>query len=1139
MLSLPVMRPASRAVLLRRLFFIILCVVASSFSLKVMAQDVPLASPPKKAALSSRTSPFDPPQKDVFVTDVGPSLDTGCTFNTSSANPLTIDIVIDRFVGDVDADGHLLNPAPLIAAGIIPATVDLVMPAYDVDFNGTAPPERDEVRLNGQSLGFLTGDDNIWKLNTFPLDIRLLKFPARPAPGSVPSPAVNQVKIYIDTLSSGRWCTSVDWAAFIIPIRPKIGLELSVTSGHNSIRSALGESVITKIYEQTFDANCNVTNTIDAYDTYPFSGPAVGQTGGKGQVRLKTTIKTCPENSIAPPAVMAEWKINGTGQQGTTSWTGLTGDVVIEMPQNVGAYQTQLKYKFDSGEEVTAQRKLFVTKRAPLAQVAPPILAWYEKATQWASGENNDEQIVSRILSGLYAYGNANWRYGYNFGAKSKCDWQELTNSPMTCNYSDCYVFSDVLENISATLGIGGMTANNVYGTSGNGFLTKVTHSLDPAFPGSARTLGGATYDRYVFSSHSLRLRSGSYYDATFNGQYGSNNQFITANLTGNIDIDVLLGRLYNLTSEGAKIYPVSSPATIYDGWGNYEYWLPAGITSASAPVIKSAVNMMNGPIQFPGSVQYRTVDDDKDSLFEALEVAVDADLLVDGTYTLFGVLKKDGRVVANRPAFESAQFSKTVVSSSGRVTAVIRFSGEQIRQFGENGPYEVQLIAQGEAGVGQTVLTTPAYHYIDFGELPAGVIKLLEEPIDQNFDGLFEGIRISASLEIVTADTYLFQTSLLADGDTVATRTSTVALASGNQSVEIDVPGLPIRRSGKDGPYQIVVTVFDSHGSRVADQVLISRSYTYGQFAGVVNLVNTPSDMGVDTNANGLYEWLRVNLRVQSEFEGNAILSASLVSEQGLSVHIDQPATFVKGGEQDLVLNFPGPAIRNQEMDGPYTIHLTVLDPSAGMQEIDSLAFSTGAYNHNDFDASESTALISLTGSHTDSGIDLNGNGLYDRLSVNLGLNVVNAGLYEWSVRLTDKRGIEIGFVTGKGNLPAGKTSIEFMFDGALIGASGTDGPYSVSSLIVFGPKNANLVVAHVAQTQNYRAEQFEGYVKQLPGDLNGDGVVDESDVELFKLALGSAIGHANYNPAADLDADGRVTLNDLRLLRSMMGKT
>ena len=49
---------------------------------------------------------------------------------------------------------------------------------------------------------------------------------------------------------------------------------------------------------------------------------------------------------------------------------------------------------------------------------------------------------------------------------------------------------------------------------------------------------------------------------------------------------------------------------------------------------------------------------------------------------------------------------------------------------------------------------------------------------------------------------------------------------------------------------------------------------------------------------------------------------------------------------------------------------------------------------------------------------------------------------------------------------------------------------------------------------------------------DYNGDGVSDAADVEIFRSALGSAVGDDEYFSAADLDGDGAVTSADYAIL-------
>ncbi len=57
------------------------------------------------------------------------------------------------------------------------------------------------------------------------------------------------------------------------------------------------------------------------------------------------------------------------------------------------------------------------------------------------------------------------------------------------------------------------------------------------------------------------------------------------------------------------------------------------------------------------------------------------------------------------------------------------------------------------------------------------------------------------------------------------------------------------------------------------------------------------------------------------------------------------------------------------------------------------------------------------------------------------------------------------------------------------------------------------------------------------LPGDVDGDGDVDLSDLSLVLAAYGSCEGDPAYNPYADIDEDGCVDLLDLAILLANYG--
>ena len=57
------------------------------------------------------------------------------------------------------------------------------------------------------------------------------------------------------------------------------------------------------------------------------------------------------------------------------------------------------------------------------------------------------------------------------------------------------------------------------------------------------------------------------------------------------------------------------------------------------------------------------------------------------------------------------------------------------------------------------------------------------------------------------------------------------------------------------------------------------------------------------------------------------------------------------------------------------------------------------------------------------------------------------------------------------------------------------------------------------------------------VPGDINGDGVVDISDAILASHAFGSSTGNPDYNPAADLNSDGNIDIFDMLMLARNFG--
>ncbi|MCP4659986.1 MAG: DUF11 domain-containing protein [bacterium] len=1037
--------------------------------------------------LKTRSSPFDPPTEDVFVTDVGPGLDTGCTFNTDPNHPLIIDVLIGQAVGKVDSNGFLVDPAGLIADGVVPATVDVIMPAFDVDINGGPPPENDNVLLNGESLGTLTGGNEIWKLNSFSVPIRKIKFPPPPPSSACPAPVANRIQINVDTLDTGRWCTAIDWVALVIPIQLKTAFKLEPTAGNKiRVRDYGNSDTIDTIYEQSFDADCNLTTDIGDYTEYPFSGRSgiwfLWFELIPGTARLHATLETCPCNDQITPEVIVKWEIASASLNGVATWSGNEGDIDLTMPAEVGAYDVELTFTVDGKDYPPINRKLFVTKKSPLAPVNPPRLGWYEKATAWASGKRDEDKILEALLGGLYSFGGEKWRYGYDFGAVWRCSWQDLVAAdPITCDYADCYVFSDVFENMAATLGVGGLSASEPTGSRGRGFLTAATPSLDPAFPGNAQNVLTSKYDRYVFGIHSL-LRKSQYYDATFNDTYSSSTEFITANLTG-VRISDTDGKRYWETVEGWKIYDLPGNP-YYDSWPNYEYKepprrLPLVIAQLTPEKMVSKAMAKTTDIEFTGNATYDLLDDDLDGFAEALIANVEIRLNTTGEYTIIGELQKGGKLIANRPAWESMMLVRTNLDEiSGTYMVDLQFSGEQIFRSGEGGPYDLLLEGIAATGFTTTTLATPAYDRTLFGEVDARLTGVAEAAVDAGGDGGFDYVEVTLGLDVRLDGDFRLQGALDKDGQTVVDAGTAVSLGAGAPQVALQFDGAKIRRAGADGPYDGTVNLIDADGHTIDSITFTTAPYTADSFSGLLMPLGTFSDQGVDTNGNGLYDFLRVEFDAGIGEAGDYLVTGMLRGTGSeAAVYTDLQLT-AAAGATTISIDFLGPVIHALELDGPYRVEVLVRDP-ATLADLDAVQLpqATAAYEYTDFDPFGASNLpILLTGNSNDFGVDTDGNSRYDELRVEVEFALTNSDSYEWSARLVDVNNTEIGFYTDQSFLDAGVTGIVFVFDGEKIGNNGVDGPYFVKGLLIFGNSGANLVSVEVAETQAYSATDFEG---------------------------------------------------------------
>lgn len=249
--------------------------------------------------------------------------------------------------------------------------------------------------------------------------------------------------------------------------------------------------------------------------------------------------------------------------------------------------------------------------------------------------------------------------------------------------------------------------------------------------------------------------------------------------------------------------------------------------------------------------------------------------------------------------------------------------------------------------------------------------------------------------------------------------------------------------------------------------EVLRQTSFLTGDF----------TDSGSDDDGDGLFDRIVLQADTQTVEAGRYRLFVGLRTAGGEEL--------VRSGEADLLPGLGSIAVGFEAEEfialgenGPYFVsflYLVRLDPAGVLEahRLESLG-QTQAYQLSQLQRPP----LALTGAVTDQAFDDNGNGLYDRLVVDVEVSALRSGVYSWSFKLTDRSLHELGFGAGSAFLPAGTHTIRVAFDGQQIGLSGADGPYLLQDLLMFGV-GASLVTSEIGQTSPYLARQFEGYIR------------------------------------------------------------
>ncbi|RLF35985.1 MAG: hypothetical protein DRN03_04260, partial [Thermoplasmata archaeon] len=553
------------------------------------------------------------------------------------------------------------------------------------------------------------------------------------------------------------------------------------------------------------------------------------------------------------------------------------------------------------------------------------------------------------------------------------------------------------------------------------------------------------------------------------------------------------------------------------DDWNLLDYVSDAYITSTY-----NYTDFQKPPVELTGNYTDYGVDVDGDGLYDYLTIEVEVNVTSEGNYSLEGQLND---LIHSGVEWEMNSSHLDV----GIQRIKLNFDGVTIRKQEINGPYSISnltLYYESERGLSQFMFNksyiTSEYNYTDF-QIPhiAFTGIFLDYGIDTDGDALYDYLTVEVEVNTTAAGSYHIIGWLHdSGGNPITWANNSMYLGPGIHTIPLNFDGLTIYRQKINGPYNIGYIVLRDDDYREIDSLYDAyntSSYSYKNFERpLAEFTGVYSDYGLDTDGDGLYNYLVIEVGVN-------ITNAGIYSIEGWLYDSDQNyiiwannSTYLDVGSQLVTLDFDGIIIYRHGVDGPYNLsYIALYDENGTLIDAQTDAYVTFPYNYSDF----SSPNAFLSDVYSDYGTDTNGDGLYESLTIDVGVNVVVAGNYTLTGWLYDSDGSEIVQASNYTYLNPGNQLILLNFDGMAIYEHGVNGTYNLSYLTLYDENGTMADYRSYAYTTSpYNYTQFYGgaTITGTVIDYNGDPVPD---------AYILAIGPTTASTITDINGTYRIT--------------
>lgn len=920
--------------------------------------------------------PVTPPQKSdtFFVTDQSAYLDRYLFRQDVPAGKLPVPIPIERYYSSLitsdsvdPSTGRLKDSVfdELVARGLLPSEVTLYLSVYDVDHNASNCPEVDYLYVNGtlvlDRLGNpvkLSSGDSTWSQVSYRAPTNYLKFPT-----SLGMTVTNTVEIEIDTLCKVNWAIEVDWIALSIPIA-EASRPFVFVHGWTGDENAFNEFI--ELMEE---------------DKIPYATPnwyygGVSTMDQTGVLLRNDILQTKAEFGVDRVNVIAHSRGGLFIRQAMRVYPDVRDSIAQVI--TLGSPHHGL----EGWRQFAAERKCQLDFAFDQASRARCLEAVNEMSQGWVRTFNYGKQCKKNWL-GIWS--NCERQYIEYLGYQPSSDVNtedafvsfahidDLAVSPESATYPwslwnlgiespEPPPLLSLVDQLFTFLTLNAHAAikenQDVYDCLMSYIDGRSNEKCPYRFAVNqaqmSDTQAPPSYDTVIWTKDA-RLSAGELFTATVNLRDSTLYfQVLTAE-----PVEFVLtqpdGRVISQANVAA--YPdVEYVETAYYDLAIVGFTVdnaPPGIwtLSATATAATDALFMVTADSTLvlaaePVEASYQTGDTARiESAF-----VQDGAILVDGNAIFTGGMKYDGVAVPLAFRDDGTQGD----GASGDSVYSAQFTVPSTSEYID---VEVNATTNGVSRIVQTFVAV-----ITQTATLGGVVS--EATPDNNDNRLLDSLNMNVAVRVIEEGEFVLKGRLVdANGEVIAYATTnstelySAPLMPGDYSVPLVFTGRAIRDSGKNGPFSVdSLTIADLRNSTFSvDNSTASyttRVYAATDFEGVAFTLTSTREEAIDTNSDGRYNELRVQVLFKVLFPGRYNWNARLVDQDGIEIDWDQGSGLLDGSTP-ITLTFDGRAVAANAMDGPYYVQdLVVFQASGGVASTyTQKAHTTAPFRYLDFD--------------------------------------------------------------------------------------------------------------------------------------------------------------------------------------------